>query len=121
MNPMKKISVEKITLNFGAGKDQKLLEKGSKLLKNLTGIKPVKTTTQKRIPGWGLRPGLSIGCKITLRGKKADELLIRLVKAKDNQLKPSCFDNNGNVSFGIHEYIDIPKSEYDPDIGIIGI
>lgn len=121
MNPMKQIRVEKVTLNFGAGKDQKMLEKGVKLLKNITGIEPIKTETQKRIPGWGLRPGLPIGCKITLRGEKANELLVRLLKAKDDELKQSCFDNNGNVSFGIHEYIDIPEAEYDPDIGIIGL
>ena len=121
MNAMKTIKVEKVTLNIGAGKDQNLLNKGVKLLKNITGIEPVKTITQKRIPGWGLRPGLPIGCKITLRGKKSEELLSRLFKAKDNQLDKNCFDSNGNLSFGIHEYIDIPEAEYDPDIGIIGL
>ena len=121
MNPMSEVKIEKVTLNVGAGKDANLLSKGVKLLKNLTGIAPVHTTTQKRIPTWGLRPGLAIGCKITLRGEKAAEILPRLLKAKDNLLKDSCFDNNGNVSFGIPEYIDIPESKYDPDIGIIGL
>jgi large subunit ribosomal protein L5 len=121
MNPMKKIRVEKVTLNIGAGKDQKLLEKGMRLIKNITGSNPIKTITQKRIPGWGLRPGLPIGCKLTLRGVDAEKLIKRLLVAKDNRLSPKNFDNAGNISFGIPEYIDIEGAEYDPDIGIIGL
>ena len=29
-------------------------------------------------------------------------------------------DNEGNLSFGIKEYIDIPEIKYDPNIGILG-
>lgn len=121
MNPMRKIRIEKLTLNIGAGKDQNLLNKGSKLLQSLTDVPPIKTVTQKRLAAWGLRPGLPIGCKTTLRNEKAAVLLKRLLAAKDNALAESNFDNNGNVSFGIHEYIDIPDARYDPEIGIIGL
>ena len=117
---MRQIRIEKITFNVGTGTDQKLLVKGMKLLKNITGIEPVKNITKKRIPSFGVRPGLPIGCKVTIRGEKATELLKRLIAAKENNLKKSCFDNNGNVSFGIHEYIDVPDLEYDSDIGIMG-
>ncbi|MBN2454628.1 50S ribosomal protein L5 [Candidatus Woesearchaeota archaeon] len=120
-NPMKTIRVEKITLNIGAGKNQERLDKGIKLIKNITGVAPVKTFTNKRIPTWGLRPGLPIGCKLTLRKKKAIELLTRLLQAKENRLSPDQFDNEGNVAFGIPEYIDIPGVEYDPSIGITGL
>jgi large subunit ribosomal protein L5 len=120
-NPMKTIRIEKLTLNIGAGKSQERLDKGIKLIKNMTGVMPVKTFTNKRIPNWGLRPGLAIGCKLTLRKKKASELLRRLLQAKENKLKPSQFDNEGNVAFGIPEYIDIPGVEYDPSIGITGL
>jgi len=120
MNIMKQIRIEKLTLNIGAGKNPDVLKKGSKLLKNITGLEPVKTVTQKRIPDWGLRPGLPIGCKITLRKKPAYELVARLLDAKSKKLKSNNFDENGNISFGIHEYIDIPGVKYDPEIGIIG-
>jgi len=121
MNSMREIRIGKLTLNIGAGKDQVKLKKAEKLLKLITGITPVKTITQKRIAGWGLRPGLPIGCKITLRKKAARELFVRLLKAKENKLPESCFDDSGNISFGIHEYIDIPDAKYDPEIGIIGL
>ncbi len=121
MNPSRNIKINKVTLNIGAGKDQVKLDKGIKLLKSITNVSPVKTITSKRIPGWGLRPGLPIGCKATLRRKNAIELLKRLVQAKDNNLRESQFDNNGNISFGIEECIDIPGLKYDPEIGIIGL
>ena len=120
MNPLQTIRLEKVTLNVGAGKNTALLDKGVKLLKTITGVNPVKTITTKRIPGWGLRPGLPIGCKVTLRKKAAQDVLIRLLQAKENRLTEKQFDDNGNVAFGIHEYIDIPTVKYDPDIGIIG-
>ncbi len=121
MNIMKNIRIEKVTLNIGAGKDQAKLEKGIILLKNITGLTPVKTFTSKRIPEWGLRPGLPIGCKLTLRKSKSIEILKRLLDAKDFKLNINQFDGNGNVSFGIHEYIDIPGVKYDPKIGIKGL
>lgn len=68
-----------------------------------------------------MRPGLPIGCKVTLRRKNAIEILNRLLQAKDNKLKESQFDQNGNIAFGIEEYIDIPGVKYDPEIGIIGL
>lgn len=120
-NTLRNIRIEKVTLNIGAGKNTALLEKGFKLLKNISGGNPVKTITQKRIPAWGLRPGLPIGCKITLRKSAANEILARLLQAKAFTLKESQFDDNGNVAFGIHEYIDIPTVKYDPEIGIIGL
>ena len=118
---MREIRIEKLTLNIGAGKEQAVLEKGTTLLKNITGIPPVKTITQKRIAGWGLRPGLPIGCKITLRKEKAKELIKRLLAARNNILSESNFDDYGNLSFGIHEYIDIPGVKYDHKIGILGL
>ncbi len=121
MNIMKNIRIEKLTLNIGAGKNADILKKGKKLLKNITGIEPVSTVTQKRIPTWGLRPGLPIGCKITLRGKAAEELIQRLLDAKSNVLELNNFDDAGNVSFGVPEYIDIKDVKYDPEIGVIGL
>ncbi len=118
---MKAIRIEKLTLNIGSGKDTEKLEKSMKLLSNITGLTPIKTTAKKRIPNWGLRPGLPIGCKITIRKEKAKELISRLLQAKDNKLSPDQFDTKGNLSFGIHEYIDIPGVKYDPAIGVLGL
>tara|TARA_Y100000310_G_C20593954_1_gene769538 strand:- start:65 stop:631 length:567 start_codon:yes stop_codon:yes gene_type:complete len=119
-NPMREIRITSLSLNVGAGKDDAKLKKGLTLLKKITGLKPVKTTAKKRIPGWGLRVGLAIGCKVTVR-KETDVLLKRLLAAKDNTLLLKNFDQNGNLSFGIPEYIDIEGMEYDPDLKIMGL
>ncbi|MBI2101576.1 50S ribosomal protein L5 [Candidatus Woesearchaeota archaeon] len=118
---MKGIRVEKVTLNIGAGKDQSKLEKGIILLNAIANATPIKTVTSKRIQEWGLRPGLPIGCKLTLRKDRAVKLLQKLLEAVDNKLRENQFDSNGNVAFGIHEYIDIPGVKYDPKIGIMGL
>ena len=119
-NPMKKISIAKLTLNIGAGKDEEMLKKGLKLLQKLSPLTPVKTVSKKRIPAWGLRPGLVIGCKVTIR-KDAEKLLKRLLAAKENILSTKNFDNKGNLAFGIPEYIDIEGLEYDPELKILGL
>jgi large subunit ribosomal protein L5 len=120
-NPMREVKIEKVTLNIGVGEAGDKLNKAKKILEKITNSKAVQTITMKRIPSWGIRPKLPIGCKVTLRRKKAEELLIRLFKAIDNKIDQKKFDKTGNFSFGIQEYIDIPNVEYDPSIGIIGL
>ena len=121
MNQLRSIKIEKITLNIGAGKDQARLEKGVALLAAITQSTPIKTITNKRVQEWGLRPGLPIGCKSTLRKIKATQLLPRLLEAVENKLDEKQFDDNGNIAFGIPEYIEIPGVKYDPKIGIMGL
>lgn len=120
-NPMRKIRVTKVTLNIGTGKDQSNLERALKLLKHITGIAAVKTVTTKRIAAWGLRPGLPIGCKITMRNEDALKIIPRLVASLDNKMSENQFDDNGNISFGIKEYIDIKDTKYEPEIGSMGL
>lgn len=120
MNVMKEIRIEKVTLNVGTGKPGPELEKGKILLEKISGLKPSETITKKRIPGWGLRPNLVIGCKVTMRGKKAEEVLRTLLKAEDDSLSSRSFDTLGNFSFGIKEYLDVPNLNYIPEVGIIG-
>lgn len=118
---MQNIRIEKLTINIGAGKEQANLNRSVSIIKELTGLNPVKTKTRKRIATWGLRPGLPIGCKITLRKKQIPEVLKNLLTAKDNILLLSSFDDLGNISFGIKEHIDIPGIKYDPKIGVMGL
>jgi large subunit ribosomal protein L5 len=120
-NPMRNVKIQKLTLNIGTGKDQVALEKAEKLLGTITGVKPIRTITQARIAAWGLRPGLPIGVKATMRKSQASDLIPKLLYAKDMKLSDNNFDDNGNVSFGIKEYIDIRDAKYDPEIGSMGL
>jgi len=114
------IHIDKVTINIGSGKDQYKLEKGLNLLEKITGKKPIKTLSKHRIATWGIRLGLPIGCKVTVRGKDAIELLNRLLIGVDNRINPRCFDKKGNFSFGVKDYIEVEGMKYDPDIGMMG-
>jgi len=120
MNPMRKIRIEKITINIGCGESGEKLERAKKLLKKLTNKKIAVTHTHRRTT-FGVAKGRPIGCKITLRKKDAEEFLKKFLDAVDNKLSESVFDYQGNFSFGIKEHIDIPGVRYDPEIGILGM
>ena len=120
-NLMKKISLAKVVLNMGVGKSGEPIEIGKKALEQITGKKPNERNAKKAQRDWGVRKGEPIGIAVTVRDNDATELLKRLLIVKDNQIKEKAFDNEGNLSFGIKEHIDIPEIKYDPKIGILGL
>lgn len=120
MNRMREIRIEKITLNISTGGEGDKLAKAEKVLGSLTGRKPVRTLA-KRAREFGVRTGIPIGCKVTLRGEAAEEFLKRAFEAVERVIKEAAFDNEGNFSFGIKEHIDIPGVKYDPEVGIFGM
>lgn len=117
---MKKISLDKVVLHICAGETGSKLDKAKQILTLLTNKKPVITKSKVKLPKWGLRPGLPIGAKLTLRGKDADDFLRKALDAKSNTLKRRSIDKTGNFAFGIPEYIDIKGMKYDPKMGIFG-
>jgi large subunit ribosomal protein L5 len=120
-NPMKNIRIEKVTVNMGVGQTGEELEKAITILKEITNANPVKTKCKVKAPTWGIREGLTIGTKTTLRKQKAQQFLKNALQAKENKLKEKNFDKNGNFGFGIKEYVDLPKVKYNPDLGIKGL
>ncbi len=120
MNQMRIIKISKVVLNIGLGKNVDRLDSAMMLAERLTGCKPVKTLATSRAKTFKVGRGRAIGVKVTMRGDKALELLKRLLRAKGNMLKKSCFDDEGNFNFGFSEYLEIPGIKYDPSIGIMG-
>ncbi len=117
-NKMREIEIEKVVLSVGALAGE--LEKVTKLLEMISGMKAVKTHAKKRIPSFSIRPGLEIGAKVTIRGEEKEELLKRLLDSIGNKLKKKQIANE-DFSFGIEEYIEIPGMEYQRDIGMKGL
>ena len=113
---MRKISIDSMTLHCSTA-DPAQLERSIKLLKLITKAKPVKTLAKKRIPAFKIRPGLEIGCKVTIR-KNTTELL-KLLFTGISELKEKQF-NPGFLSFAVKEYIEISDIPYQRDIGIMG-
>ncbi len=119
-SPMKRIRIEKVTVNMGVGKVGEEHKRAMDIMQKITGAKPVQTLCKVKIPAWGIREGLAIGCKVTLRKQKAETFLKNALQAKDKNIPKKSFDNSGNVGFGIKEYIDLPGAKYDPKLGIRG-
>ncbi|MDP2628554.1 MAG: 50S ribosomal protein L5 [Nanoarchaeota archaeon] len=115
-NKMREIKIEKITLSIGGTGDK--LEKGVKLLNLLTGKKPAKMMSRKRIPSLGVRPKLEVGAVSTVR-KDIEKFLRRMLTGIDNRLRRKQIKEN-HFSFGVKEYIEIPDMEYHREIGMMG-
>jgi len=117
---MRQLRVEKVTLNIGCGDDKDKIDKAAKLLEYLTEKKPVITKSKKRST-FGVAKGKPIGVMVTLRGNAAMDFLKKALEGIEKKLKMSQFDSEGNFSFGVKEYIDIPGVRYKHDIGMIGL
>jgi len=119
-NNMRKVKIAKVTVNMGVGPEPSDMKTSQKIIEKVTDCKAVQTKCKVRQPKWGIRPGLPIGLKVTMRNSKAEEFLKRALAAKGNALSKKCFDNQGNFGFGVHEYIDLPGIKYDPTLGVRG-
>ena len=118
---MKKIDIEKIVINIGVGKSGDPFERAKMALEELTGQKPSPRGAKRSVRDFGIHKGEPIGAMVTLRKQNAIDFLKRIFLAKSNSFKRSSIDNNGNLSIGIKEHIDIPGIKYNPDIGIFGM
>jgi len=117
---MREIKIEKVALNIGCGDNKDKIEKAAKLLEMLTNKKPLITKSKRRST-FGVSKGKPIGVMVTLRGKDAEDFLKKALFAVDNKLKKTQFDNEGNFSFGVKEYIDIQGVKYSHQIGMLGM
>src|SRR4030066_2021851 len=114
--------VEKIVVNVGCGKvtsDPKYIEKVSRDLKIITGQIPLETRAKKAISGFKIRKNLPIGLKVTLRGKRMEDFLARLInitlpRIRDFRgIKKSAVTSEGNINIGIHEHVVFPEIKHD--------
>lgn len=121
-NVMQVPKVEKIVINMGVGEstqDSKVLDNAVSDLETISGQKVIVTKSKKAISNFKLRDGISIGCKVTLRGMKMYEFLDRLInidipRIRDFRgLNNNSFDGRGNYSLGIKEQIIFPEIDYD--------
>lgn len=121
-NVMQVPKMDKVVVNIGVGEavgDPKALEAAVRDLETITGQKAVITKAKKSIAAFKLREGMSIGCKVTLRGERMYEFLDRLInvalpRIRDfNGVSAKSFDGRGNYSLGIQEQLIFPEIEYD--------
>ena len=121
-NPMEVPKLEKIVINMGVGEakdNPKALEGAVNDLTIISGQKPIITKAKKSVANFKIREGMSIGCKVTLRGEKmydfADRLIsLALPRVRDFRgVNGNSFDGRGNYALGIKEQLIFPEISYD--------
>ena len=114
--------LEKIVINIGCGEakdNAKALDGAITDLEAITGQKAVITKARKSVATFKIREGMSIGCKVTLRGPKMYEFLDRffnvaLPRVRDFRgINPDSFDGRGNYCVGVKEQLIFPEIDYD--------
>jgi large subunit ribosomal protein L5 len=118
---MRDIIIDKVVINIGVGEAAEKLIKAENVITLITDRKPVRTISRTVNKDLGVRKGMPIGCKVTLRGEGAEKFLKNAFWVKDNRIAGYSFDREGNFSFGVPDYTDLPNMKYDPNIGIFGM
>jgi large subunit ribosomal protein L5 len=121
-NVMQVPRLEKVVINMGLGEaleNARVLDTSIEELSRITGQKPVLTRARKSIANFKLREGNPIGCRVTLRRKKMNDFLYRLLnialpRVRDFKgVSPRGFDGRGNYTLGVREQLIFPEISYD--------
>lgn len=116
--------IDKVVVNTGFGKlisgktgeeQKKILSAITEDLSSICGQRVVLTKAKKSIASFKTRAGMTIGAKVTLRGKRMNDFLGRVInialpRSRDFQgIDLKSFDNQGNLTLAIREHIVFPE------------
>jgi large subunit ribosomal protein L5 len=110
--------VTKVIVSVGTGsfKDKKKSELVADRIALITGQKAALRSAKKSIASFKLRTGDPVGYQVTLRGKRMEDFLTRLIhiafpRTKDFRgLSLGSVDEMGNYSIGIKEHTIFPET-----------
>lgn len=121
-NVMETPRLEKVVINMGVGEaiqNPKALDAAVGDLARISGQRPIITKAKKSVASFKLRSGMSIGCKVTLRGNRMYEFVDKLLNAALPRVRdfrgvsPKSFDGRGNYTLGLKDQLIFPEIEYD--------
>ncbi len=129
-NVMQSPRIVKVVISVGVGKmtkDKGKVELVADRLMKITGQKPASRGAKKAISTYKTRVGDKIGYQITLRGKRAEDFLNRLVhialpRTKDFKgISTAGIDEMGNYTIGIKEHTVFPETADEDIKDVFGI
>lgn len=123
-NRMAVPKIEKLVVNSGLGRlvsgktsdeQKKIFNAVLNDLSLICGQKAILTKARKSIASFKTRAGMPIGAKVTLRGRKMNDFLERVIhialpRSRDFQgIDLKSFDRQGNLTIAIKEHIIFPE------------
>ena len=129
-NIMKVPELDKIVVNVGIGDakdDPNLLDSVVEDVAKITGQKPVVTRAKKAVANFGIREGMPVGVKVSLRGEEMYEFLYKLINIALPRIRdfrgvsPKAFDGRGNYSIGISEHVVFPEVSVEESDSVHGL
>lgn len=121
-SPERVTKIEKIVISSAVSQattNKQLLDNTATALNKITGQKPIINKAKRSVTAFKLREGMPIGCRVTLRGKKAWNFLFKLIllyipRIRDLRgISPSGFDKNGNYNMGVSDLTIFHEVPYD--------
>jgi large subunit ribosomal protein L5 len=118
-NMMQTPKVKKVVVSVGIGKlakDKNKIALVADRLQKITGQKAVERGAKKAIATYKTRIGDKVGYQVTLRGKRAEDFLNRLIhialpRTKDFKgINSNAIDEMGNYTLGIKEHTVFPET-----------
>ena len=117
-NTMQAPKVEKVVISVGTGRidDPRKIEIIQDRLARITGQKPAPRPAKQSIASFKLREGDIIGYQVTLRGRRMQHFLDKLVhlalpQTRDFRgLSVKSIDEMGNFTMGIREHTIFPET-----------
>ena len=117
--------IEKITVNVGINhskmEGKEFVEHIADVLSRITGQKPSLRLARKSIANFKIREGVIVGAMVTLRGRRMEGFLDRLLhvvlpRTRDFRGLSPLFDGHGNYALGIPDYSVFPEVPPPPDV-----
>ena len=124
--------LKKVVVSMGTGSttvDKNRLDAAAADLALITGQKADIRRARKSVSNSKLRKDMSVGCVVTLRGRRMYEFVDRLINVAIPRLRdfrglnPRSFDGRGNYSMGVPDQsifpeIDIAKVSYSQGMNV---
>ncbi|MDD5623165.1 MAG: 50S ribosomal protein L5 [Candidatus Peribacteraceae bacterium] len=110
--------IQKVVVNVGINRSKmeskEMHEYIGESLARITGQKPVFTRSRKAISNFKIRQGLVVGAVVTLRGRRMEEFLDRLLsyclpRIRDFRGVTTKLDGHGNYAIGLRDHTIFPE------------
>ena len=129
-NDMEVPKLKKVSISVGikaVDSDNKFISYFANQVSMIAGQKVLLTKSKKSIATFKLRENMTIGCLVTLRGKKMYEFLDRLVyvalpRVRDFRgLSSKGFNQSGHYSFGVKDHSIFLEVDLDNILKVFGM